>query len=109
MKMMKRLRLAGLIVGSGLLLAGLSGCGKDTPPAKPPINPFAGLPFVLVPGPGGNLEPRTADDKPIAPADTPPTDAIKAIANLSQVSVLKIDGSCYYLIYSNGRWYKVPC
>jgi hypothetical protein len=44
-----------LVVG-----VGLTGCGKDRstePP--PPANPFVGLPFVLVPGPDGNLEPRT--------------------------------------------------
>lgn len=94
------------------LLAGvfLSGCGKE-PPVEPPkeANPFTGAPFVLVPGPGGNLEPRTAEGRPIPPSETPSTDQIKAIRNLSQVAVLKIDGSCYYLVYVAGRWYQVPC
>ncbi|ANX04449.1 hypothetical protein PG2T_09835 [Immundisolibacter cernigliae] len=96
---------AALLVG-----VGLSGCGKDrsTEPA-PQANPFAGLPFVLVPGPDGNLEPRTPDGKPIPPSDKPPEEGIKAIRSLSQVAVLKIDGSCYYWIYFQSRWYKAPC
>ncbi len=93
-----------------LIGAGLSSCGKDRSTEPPPqANPFAGLPFVLVPGPDGNLEPRAPDGKPIPPSDKPPAEGIKAIRNLSQVAVLKIEGSCYYWIYYNGRWYQVPC
>lgn len=94
------------------LLAGffLSGCGKEGP-AEPPTqgNPFASLPFVLAPGPNGNLEPRAADGRPIPPSELPPAEQIKAIRNLSQVAVLKIDGSCYYLVYIGGHAYKIPC
>lgn len=92
-----------------LISAGLASCGKGRPTEPPQVNPFAGLPFVLVPASDGSLEPRTPDGKPIPPSDQPPAEGIKAIRNLSQVTVLKIEGSCYYVIYNNGRWYKVPC
>jgi PBP1b-binding outer membrane lipoprotein LpoB len=98
------------VLATAVLLTalGLSGCGKEKA-AKQSANPFAGVPFVLTPGPDGSLQPRTPDDKPIPPSQTPPADAIKTIRGLSQVAVLKIEGSCYYLIYANGQWYKVPC
>ena len=93
-----------------LVAASLSGCGKETPPpAEPPPNPFAGLPFVLVPGPDGSLVPRTAGGKPLEPSKTPPADGIKAIRNLSQAVVLTIEGSCYHWVYVSGQWYKIPC
>lgn len=92
-----------------LVGAGLSGCGKDRSTEPPPASPFAGLPFVLVPAPDGNLEARTPDGKLIPPSEKPPEDGIKAIRNLSQVTVLKVEGSCYYWIYFGGRWYKIPC
>lgn len=97
---------------AAVLLAGffLTGCGKEEPTEPPKQgNPFASLPFVLVPGPNGNLEPRAADGRPIPPSQTPPAEQIKAISNLSQVAVLKIEGSCYYLVYVGGRWYQMPC
>ena len=99
-----------LIAVACLAVASLSGCGKETPPsAEQPPNPFAGVPFVLVPGPDGSLVPRSADGKALEPSATPPTEGIKAIRNLSQAVVLTIDGSCYHWVYVNGRWYKVPC
>jgi hypothetical protein len=106
MKTKGKLALTAVVLVVGV---GLSGCGKGAPPAEPTANPFAGLPFVLVPDKDGNLEPRTPDGKPIPPSDKPPGEGIKAIRNLSQVAVLKIEGSCYYWIYYNGRWYQLPC
>lgn len=106
MKTKGKLALTAAVLLVGI---GLSGCGKDRSTEPPPANPFAGLPFVLVPGSDGNLEPRTPDGKPIPPSDKPPGEGIKAIRNLSQVAVLKIEGSCYYWIHYNGRWYQVPC
>lgn len=79
---MKGRYLAGLVVAVCLVGAGLSGCGKEAPPAKPPANPFAGLPFVLVPDKDGNLEPRTADGAPIQPSDKPP-EAAQSLRNLA--------------------------
>ena len=86
----------------------LSGCGQQKA-SEPQANPFAGLPFVLVPDQNGNLEPRTPDGKAIAPSDTPPPDAIKAIRGVSQVTVLKVEGSCYHWVFILGRWYLIPC
>lgn len=91
-----------------LACAALSGCGQEKA-AEPHASPFAGLPFVLVPDQNGNLEPRTPDGKPIAPSDVPPPDAIKAIRGVSQVTVLKAEGSCYYWVFILGRWYLIPC
>lgn len=107
MKMQGKLAVTAVALLVGV---GLSGCGKDRSTEAPPqASPFADSPFVLVPGPDGNLEPRTPDGKPITPSDRPPEEGIKAIRNLSQVTVLKVDGSCYYSIVINGRWYKAPC
>ncbi|MFP5463677.1 MAG: hypothetical protein ACLGHR_02715 [Gammaproteobacteria bacterium] len=99
----------GLAAVVCLVAASLSGCGKEAPSAEPPPNPFAGLPFVLVPGPDGSLLPRSADGKPLEASKTPPVDGIRAIRNLRQAVVLTIEGSCYHWIYVNGTWYKVPC
>ncbi|MGK2942168.1 MAG: LPS translocon maturation chaperone LptM [Immundisolibacter sp.] len=89
----------------------LTACGRKGPPPDSPeqVNPFAGLPFVLVPGPTGELEPRDANGKPLHPSDTPPSEGITAIRSVSQVLVLKVDGSCWTWIYVGGQWYKVPC
>jgi hypothetical protein len=101
---------AGLVVAMLAVGAGLSGCGGEAPPAEPPpANPFAGLPFVLVPSADGNLELRLPDGSRLQPSEQPPDEAIKAIRNLSQVVVLKVEGSCYYWVYLAGRWYKMPC
>jgi hypothetical protein len=96
-------------LAAAVLLAaiGLSGCGKDKA-AEAPGNPFAGAPFVLVPDQDGNLEPRTADGKPIAPSDTVP-EAAKGMRNLSQGTVLKLASPCVIWVYYNGRWYQIPC
>lgn len=107
---MSMTRNAARVAGALFAVLVLSGCGRDKS-AQPPgeVNPFAGLPFVLAPGPTGELEPRDADGKPLPPSNTPPTEQIKAIRNLSQAAVLKIDGSCVYWIYIGGRWYQKPC
>ncbi len=107
---MSMTRSAACVAGALLVGLVLSGCGRDKSAQQPvAANPFAGLPFVLAPGPNGELEPRDADGKPLPPSDRPPTEQIKAIRNLSQVAVLKIDGSCVYWIYIGGRWYQKPC
>lgn len=105
---MKRGNLAGLVVAICLLGGGLSGCGKQTPPAEPQANPFAGLPFVLVPDKEGNLEPRTADGAPIQPSDTPP-EAAQGLRNLAPGTMLKLEKPCVIWVYYNGKWYPVPC
>ncbi len=107
---MSMTRNAAVVVAA--LFAGfvLSGCGLDKPAEQPTeSNPFTGLPFVLVPGQDGTLEVRDANGKPVAPSDVPPGEGIKTIRNLSQVTVLKIDGSCFYWVYIGGRWYQRPC
>lgn len=86
---------------------GLSGCGKKPGPESR-VGPFAGVPFVLVPDQHGNLEPRTADGKPIAPSDTPP-EAAKGLRNLAPGTVLKLESPCVLWVYANGKWYPVPC
>jgi hypothetical protein len=108
---MKRRDLTRPVAVVCLAAAVLSGCGRQAPPTEPPMqaNPFVGLPFVLVPGADGTLEPRTADGKPLEPSDGPPGDGIKAIRNLSQAAVVTIEGSCYHWVYINGQWYKAPC
>ncbi len=90
-----------------LAATGLSGCGKDNA-ARQHANPFAGAPFVLVPDQDGNLEPRTADGKPIAPSDTAP-EAAKGLRNLSQGTLLKLTAPCVIWVYVGGRWYQIPC
>ncbi len=107
---MSMVRNGALVVAA--LLAGLvlSGCGRDQPAEQPKEgNPFAGASFVLVPGQDGTLEVRDANGKPVAPSDAPPGKGIKAIRNLSQVAVLRVDGSCFYWVFIGGRWYQVPC
>lgn len=108
---MKRRDLARPVAVVCLAGAVLSGCGRQAPPTEPPTqaNPFAGQPFVLVPGEDGNLEPRASDGKPLERSDGPPADGIEAIRNLSQAVVVTIEGSCYHWVYINGHWYKVPC
>jgi hypothetical protein len=87
----------------------LSGCGKGQQSGPPEANnPFAGVPFVLVPDRDGNLEPRTADGKPIAPSDKPP-EAAKRLRNLGPGTVLKLESPCIIWVYSNGKWYAIPC
>ncbi|MBC7161039.1 MAG: hypothetical protein H5U26_02875 [Immundisolibacter sp.] len=105
---MKKRTLASLAAAMCLVGAGLSGCGKGEPPAEPKANPFAGLPFVLVPDKDGNLEPRTADGAPIQPSDSPPEIA-RNLRNLSPGTVLKLASPCVIWIYFNGKWYPVPC
>ncbi|HCO42936.1 MAG TPA: hypothetical protein DCZ11_11695 [Gammaproteobacteria bacterium] len=108
---MKRCDLIRRFAVVSLAGVALSGCGRETPPAEPSpqTNPFAGLPFVLVPDKDGNLQPRTADGKPLEPREGPPGDGIKAIRNLGQAVVITIEGSCYHWVYVNGHWYRVPC
>lgn len=108
---MKRCDLIRRLAVVSLVGVALSGCGRETPPAEPPpqTNPFADVPFVLVPDENGNLQPRTADGKPLEPSDGPPGDGIKAIRNLGQAVVITVEGSCYHWVYINGHWYKVPC
>lgn len=100
--------LASLATAICLVGGGLSGCGKGEPPAEPKANPFAGLPFVLVPDKDGTLEPRTADGAPIQPSDKPP-EAARGLRNLGPGTVLKLASPCVIWVYYNGKWYPVPC
>lgn len=96
---------AGLVVG-----VVLSGCGKEPAPQPPKeSNPFAGVPFVLAPDETGKLVLRNANGKPLqAAAISLPVES-KSVQAVSQVTVLKIEGSCYYLVCHNGSCYQVPC
>ena len=97
-----------LMAGAVLLtVLGLCGCGREKA-AEQPVNPFAGAPFVLVPDRDGNLEPRTADGKPIAPSDKVP-EAAKGLRNLSPGTMLKLENPCVIWVYYNGMWYPIPC
>ena len=105
----KRRNLFGLGAALYLIGAGLSGCGKDAPPAEPPsANPFAGLPFVLVPDKEGQLELRAADGALLQPSDKPP-EAAKGLRNLAPGTVIRSQSPCVIWVYFNGRWYPVPC
>lgn len=105
---MKGRYLTGPVVAVCLVGTVLSGCGKEAPPTEPQANPFAGLPFVLVPDKEGNLEPRTADGAPIQPSDKPP-EAAQGLRNLAPGTVLKLQKPCVIWVYYNGKWYPVPC
>ena len=105
---MKGRYLTGLVVAVCLVGAGLSGCGREAPPTKPPGNPCAGVPFVLVPDKDGKLEPRTADGAPIQPSDKPP-EVAQSLRNLGPGTVLKLASPCVIWVYYNGKWYPVPC
>lgn len=105
---MKKRNLAGLAAAMCLVGAGLSGCGKEAPSTESQANPFAGLPYVLVPDKDGNLEPRTADGAPIPPSDKPP-EAARGLRNLAPGTVLKLESPCVIWVYYNGKWYPVPC
>ena len=85
----------------------LSGCAKDEPPQT--ASPFAGAPFVLIPDAAGGLVARDADGKPLdGPIVQLPLEA-KAVKSVSQITLIKIEGSCYYLYCVNGRCTKLPC
>lgn len=105
--MKKSTRYLGLATVVLLVGAGLSGCGKQRA-AESQVNPFAGVPFVLVPDQNGNFEPRTADGRPIAPSDTAP-EAAKGLRNLSAGTMLKLESPCVIWVYINGKWYPIPC
>lgn len=94
-----------------VLLAGLAlaGCGKDATPPPGERGPFADAPFVLVPDKEGKLVLLDAKGKSVAPHQGPLPENIKAIRDLTQVTVLKIEGSCYYTVVINGRYYQIPC
>jgi len=98
---------ATLAVAVWLAALGVSGCGKEKA-VEPQANPFAGVPFVLVPDQDGKLEPRTPDGKPIAPSETAP-EAAKGLQNLSAGTVLKLESPCVIWVYINGNWYPIPC
>ena len=106
---MTKLRFARTVAAAMVVVFAVSACGKktDVPPRE--ANPFAGLPFVLVPDKEGKLVLRDANGQPAAPNEGPLPEQIKAIRALTQVTVLKIEGSCYYWIVIGGVWYKMPC
>ena len=106
---MKGRDLARSIAVLCLVGAGLSACNQEAPPTeRPPANPFAGAPFVLVPDKDGNLEPRTAQGQRIPPSDEPPQ-AAQGLRNLAPGTVLKLDSPCVIWVYVNGKWYPIPC
>lgn len=96
---------AGLIVGLVL-----SGCGKErVPQPLKESSPFAGAPFVLIPDETGKLVLRDANGKPLQAAATSLPVETKSVQAVSQITVLKIEGSCYYLVCYNGSCYRTPC
>jgi PBP1b-binding outer membrane lipoprotein LpoB len=102
---------AGLGIAAALFAAlVLSGCAKEQRSVPPEANnPFAGTPFVLLPDAAGRLVMRDANGKPLdGPVVSLPVEA-KAVQAVTQITVLKIEGSCYYLVCYNGSCTKVPC
>ena len=107
---MSMTRNAAVIVAGLLINLIISGCGKESTPQPPKENnPFASVPFVLAPDKAGKLVLHDANGKPLqAAAISLPVES-KAVQAVSQVTVLKIEGSCYYLVCYNGNCYRVAC
>lgn len=101
----------GLGIAAALFaVLALSGCAKEQQPGPPEAgNPFAGVPFVLAPDAAGRLVVRDADGKRLDGQVVPLPLQATAVQSVSQITVLKIEGSCYYLVCYNGSCTKVPC